>query len=330
MVHFDQIVGQELVLRCLRTALEKDLLPHAYLFVGPEGVGRETTARAFFWLLLCEERKGCGQCRSCQKYQRELHPDVEIIKPEGKSIRIEQIRALEVKLFYRPLEAERRLILLPQAQLMTREAANALLKSLEEPPPYNLFILIADKTESLLPTIVSRCQIMRFRPLPQTTLARLLEERFQMLPEEAEGLSLLAEGSVGRALHLAEKGLLEEISRLVLVLKEGDPVKIASLAEILAKLKDDLVLVLELILVWLRQSLYAEEGLSPYPASLPPKPPRGFILPAMERIQALFGALERNLNPEILFLSTLAELSLWWKEAEAGLFRRGFGPEVSA
>jgi len=313
---FEEILGQDQALTLLREAQKRGRLPHAYLFVGPEGVGKETTAKAFFNRLVCEKGTACGHCPSCRKFIKTLHPDVEIVEPLGKSIRIEQIRTLEGKLYFRPLESSLRLILIPKAELLTREAANALLKSLEEPPPYNLFVLLAVTTEALLPTIVSRCRVVRFRPLPNQILVRLLTERFAMLPEEAQGLALLAEGSIGRALRLAERGFLQELDRFTNALKSSSASQILSVAEILALLKEELSLFLELLLIWLRQALWSYFGKKGYPQSLPARPPLKFIIPAMEKIETCFGALERNINPEILVLTLMTELSRVWQETE--------------
>ncbi|NPB09607.1 MAG: hypothetical protein GXO17_04565, partial [Thermodesulfobacteria bacterium] len=182
------------------------------------------------------------------------------------------------------------------------------------PPPYTLFVLLSQTTEALLPTIVSRCQVVRFRPLSREILRRLLEERFELLPEEAEGLAVLAEGSIGRALRLAEKGFLQEMERVAIALKEGAPSRLISLAEILAGMKENLPILLELLLVWWRQALYAYLDLEPYPRGLPERPPRDFIVPAMERVESLFGTL-RHLNPEIQLLAALSVLSGLWKES---------------
>ena len=310
---FEEIQGQPRAISFLERVLETGRLAHAYLFVGPEGVGRETIALSFFMRLVCAEGRGCGKCLPCRKLLKGLHPDVEILSPSGKNIRIEQIRELEAKLHFRPLEGERRLVLLPKAEALSREAANALLKSLEEPPPYALFILITQSTEALLPTIVSRCQVLRLRPLPREVIKRLLTERFGKLPEEAEGLSFLAEGSIGRALFLSEKGLLEELFRFAKVLSEGSPSQLVSFAETIPALKDDQPLFWELVLLWLRRALISYLGLSPYPAVLPPRPPEGFILYAMRRIARVFSALEANLNQELWTISLLNDLTARWQ-----------------
>jgi len=307
-LRFEEIVGQSQAIRIFDEALRRGRLPQVYLFVGPEGVGKETTAKALFFKLVCKEGLGCGHCPGCRKFIRGVHPDVEYLEPQGKSLKIEQIRALEAKLRFVPLEAERRLILIPQAEALTREAANALLKSLEEPPPYTLFVLLAVSTDVLLPTIVSRSQVIRFRPLPSQLISQVLVERFEKSPEEAEGLAILAEGSLGRALRLAEQGFLEELSRLAIAIESKDPARLLALAEVLAGLKDNLIFFLELTLVWLRQSLRAGLGLEEYPRSFPPLIPQSAVLPAMSLVEETIRSLERNINRELAMLALLIRL----------------------
>ncbi len=323
---FEEIVGQERALAILSSALRSGRISQAYLFVGPEGVGRETTAYSFFWHLLCEKKEACGDCLPCLKFLRGVHPDLHILKPAGKSIKIEQIRELEARLQLHPVESPYRLVLLPKAESLTREAGNALLKSLEEPPPQTVFILIAQNPEALLPTIVSRCQLLRFRPLSRSQVERLLVKRFQKLPEEASGLSFLCEGSIGRALKLSEKGLLEELFRFEATISSGKPSQIVNLAEVMAALGEDLPLFLELVLLWLRQALVSSLGLGEYPSLLPPSPPKGFIVRACEEIERAFFALEANLNVELFFLSLLNALAHLWQSArEAEVTPAGAG-----
>ena len=327
VLRFEEIVGQDHALGLLKRALKNRRLPHAYLFVGPEGVGRETTARALFLRLVCTQEQGCGECPGCRKFLKGLHPDVEILTPPGQKIKIDQIRDLEQKLRFVPLEASYRLILIPKAEALTREAANALLKSLEEPPPYTLFVLLAPSPDVLLPTIVSRTQIIRFRPIPLHTLQDLLVSRFGKLPEEAEGLALLAQGSVGRALRLSEKGFLEELTRLVHVIAEHDPAKLISLTETLAHLKDQLPVFLELVLVWLRQSLRAHLGLEPYPALFPPSAPSTIVVSALELVEKTLKNLEFNVNRELALLALLLRLKELWSQAHhAEIPPKGTGP----
>ncbi len=316
MVSFEDIVGQKQALDVLEKAFKTKRLPHAYMFVGPEGVGKETTAKALFLKLVCHKQKGCNQCIGCRKYIKGIHPDVEILSPQGKNIKIGQIRDLERKLRFIPLEAPKRLILIPQAEYLSREAANALLKSLEEPPPYTLFILIARSTDYLLPTIVSRTQVIRFRPLSQEALKDLLINRFGKIPEEAFGLSVLAEGSIGRALRISEKGYLEELSRLAHALQQPDPTFLLGLAETLANLREQLPTFLELLLVWLRQSLRAQWGLEDYPNIFPPPVPKSIIVTASHLVEESLQRLEFNVQRELNLLSLFLQLRELWNLAE--------------
>ena len=316
VLKFDEIVGQERALRLLERAQTTGRLPHAYLFVGPEGVGKETTARARFFRLVCREQAACGQCPGCRKFIKGIHPDVETLAPQGKSIKIEQVRALEGKLRFVPLEAPRRLILIPEAEALTREAANALLKSLEEPPSYTLFVLLAGSPDALLPTIVSRCQIIRFRPLTTEEISRLLVERFGKLPEEAEGLAVLSQGSIGRALRLAERGFLEELSRIAGALVSEDPARVLTLDEVLANHKDQLPVLLERVRVWLRQSRRDTLGLEPYPRGFPQKAPVPMVVPAMEAVERTVRALEYNVSRELALLSLFLTLKKLWRRAQ--------------
>ncbi len=316
LLRLEEIVGQPKAIHVLSKALHSGHLPHVYLFVGPEGVGKETTALALFFKLICREGIACGKCKACRKFIRGVHPDVEIIRPSGKSIKIDQIRTLESNLHFAPLESARRLILITEADLLTREAANSLLKSLEEPPLYTLFVLLAPSPDALLPTIVSRSQIVRFRPIPPELISKVLVEQFEKLPEEALGLSVLSQGSIGRALRLSEKGLLEELSRFVRVIQSEDPASLISLAEILGGLKQDLEILLEMILVWLRQSLMASLGLEDYPLTFPSKAPYEMVLSAMELVEDVIRSLKYNVNRELAMLALLIRLRKLWHMAE--------------
>ncbi len=316
ILKLEEIVGQPKAIRLLNEALESDRLPHAYLFVGPEGVGKETTALALFFKLVCHKGSACGECKGCKKFLRGVHPDIEIIKPSGKSIKIDQIRALESKLHFVPLESSRRLILITEADLLTREAANSLLKSLEEPPLYTLFVLLAPSPDVLLPTIVSRCQMIRFHPIPADLISEVLIKHFDKLPEEAFGLSVLSQGSIGRALRLAEKGFLEELFRFVGAIQSEDPARIISIAEILAGLKENLEVLLEMVLVWLRQSLMASLGLEDYPLTFPPKAPYKMIFSAIELVEKTIRLLDYNVNRELTMLVLLIRLRKLWHMAK--------------
>ncbi len=243
-------------------------LPHALLFRGPEGVGKQLFARRLAAVINCRNlaERPCGQCPSCKKYHSGNHPDFMVIEPEKGSIKIDRIRELCRTLTYPPYESQMRVILLEDVHTMRREAANALLKTLEEPPENNLLILTADASRQVLPTILSRCQTMPFYPLSFADTARILQTDEHTGPEEAVLLARLAEGSPGRAVLFREAGLLPLLEDLVVFLSDpsaDEPVntgKALEFAEKIAALKDELVSFLGLLKIWCRDLLLLADG----------------------------------------------------------------------
>lgn len=156
--------------RALANGLARDRVAHAYLLAGPAGSGKLAVAKTFAAALLCQGGVGadrpCGTCRSCHLLAEGSHPDLSLLAPEGDNYTIKQIRQLISQMAERPLLADRRVFVLADADRMRAEAANALLKTIEEPPPYGLLLLVTAHPDALLPTIVSRCQLIRFTPPP--------------------------------------------------------------------------------------------------------------------------------------------------------------------
>jgi DNA polymerase-3 subunit delta' len=199
---FALIQGQDRAVENLKQSLRRDKLHHAYLFSGPEGVGKKKTAVELVKALNCDHpgpEGGCDQCPSCLKIERQIHPDFIHIKPEGANIRIEQIRNLGQQLSYGPALGRSRLCLLDMASDLNEPAANAFLKTLEEPPPGTLFVLLVRDPGELLPTIVSRCVSIGFNPLSLSLIAEKLIEEKGVSREEALALSLVSGGSLGKA-----------------------------------------------------------------------------------------------------------------------------------
>ncbi|MDL2285833.1 DNA polymerase III subunit delta' [Desulfococcaceae bacterium OttesenSCG-928-F15] len=172
---FDSLRGQDFVFRSLDSMLSSGRFPHALLFSGLPGSGRFRTAQNLMMRLNCDGASSpCGECRSCTKVLRDNHPDFIQIRPLNGIIRIEEVRDLLRLLIRKPNEARMRLVFLEDAESMNREAANALLKMLEEPPPSTSFILSSKTPQLLLETIRSRCQELRFRPQAEEDIARKL------------------------------------------------------------------------------------------------------------------------------------------------------------
>jgi DNA polymerase-3 subunit delta' len=175
---------------------------HAYLFVGPRGVGKSTVARAFAAALTCraEPLEGCGACPSCKRIASGGHPDVHLVEPEGPAVKIEHVRDLQEALAYRPAEAPRSVAVVPNAERLTIQAANALLKTLEEPPGDAVIVLVSPTASLLPPTVVSRCERVAFAPLPTEELARILVEKRGMKEEVASLVAAMVAGRPGLAL----------------------------------------------------------------------------------------------------------------------------------
>ncbi len=209
---FSQIIGQEKAKRFLTNVMRRERVPHAYLFTGISGIGKTSTAKAFAMTLNCDAPAGldgCGGCASCRKILNGNFPDFVSIKPDGQNIKIEQIRELNRSLEYAPYSGGYRVCVIHRAEAMTGEAANSFLKTLEEPPPGNIFVLNATEPRDLLPTIVSRCQRVSFRPLKAEEIIRVLGQKTNLERPSMEILARAADGSLGRALQMGESDYLE-------------------------------------------------------------------------------------------------------------------------
>jgi DNA polymerase III subunit delta' len=206
------VYGHEWAVEHLTRSLNAGRTRHAYLITGVGGIGKTKFARAFAQVVNClhPEIRPCRQCRACTLIEAGNYADVSIIEAEESSLKIEQVRDMQRSLSLRPVEARYRVVILRHFHNATPQAMDALLKTLEEPPPYVMLLLTADTTDSILPTIKSRCQPINLRPLPVTQVRRGLEEFFETEPERAALLAQLSGGRVGWAVNaVTDESLLE-------------------------------------------------------------------------------------------------------------------------
>lgn len=216
---FNKVIGQELAIDLLRRAIEEKRLAHAYLFIGPGGVGKSLLAKIFAKALNCEKQTAepCDECISCKKIEAGIHPDVVTVSPEGKSsqIGINAIRKIEGVMSLKPYEGRTKVFTIDGADKMTEDAANSLLKTLEEPPKETVIVLLASNMSKLQPTIVSRCQKVLFHPLSERAIMKELIERYGLDEKRAMCVSRFSEGRLGRAIEVLEGEALAKRNRVV-------------------------------------------------------------------------------------------------------------------
>ncbi|MCL6620925.1 MAG: DNA polymerase III subunit delta' [Syntrophobacterales bacterium] len=316
---FRDILGQARALGYLAMALSQGRLAHAYLFVGPEGVGRAAAATALAARLNCAgptpEGEACGVCPSCRRLAAGTHPDFYLLRPtsEGRQpqIKIEQIREFRQLTAYPPVGGGWRVALIKPAAALNDAAANALLKTLEEPPPRHLIILAAAQEGDLFPTLVSRCQKLTFAPLPPALIRQELEKRGRP-PAQAALAAALSGGSLGRALALDPEVLLTQRDQVLSdldTLSRGGAADILAWAQRLAKSVAEADTFLTLAALWYRDLLVLRAGGPPELLAHQDRLPelQGESLSGrpetwLTRLLALSRAqrhLAANLNPEL-------------------------------
>ena len=201
---FDGIFGQPRVREFFRASIASGRVSHAYLFTGPAGSNKTAAAYAFAQALLCKNN-GCRTCDDCKRIERRKHPDVHFYAPEGaQGYLIEQIREIISSVSLAPIRAQGKVYILDRVDLLGVKAANAFLKTLEEPVPGVTFILLGRTREGVLPTIVSRCQVVPFRHIPAVEAAGILSQKTGVTPQQARIAIEACNGSITRAITFAK------------------------------------------------------------------------------------------------------------------------------
>ena len=264
------IVGHEAAVKLLDSSLKNGRLSHAYLFVGPSQVGKMTLALNLAQALNCgNDDKPCGTCSSCKRIMESKHADVQVIAPAGRAeLSIDQIRELERYASLKPFEGGCRVFIIDNAELMSTEAANCLLKTLEEPPPFVYIILLSANERALLSTILSRCQKLELRPVSVSDIKNALIERWSVKPDDARVLARLSSGCTGWAVQAsADEEILaqrkEQLETLVHTARTDRIDRFSYSAEIsgrFSKNRADVHNLLSLWISWWRDLLLIKSG----------------------------------------------------------------------
>lgn len=262
---FDQLLGNDPMKSDLLHSLRRGRASHFYLISGPEGSGRHTLARLLAAALMCQgDTPPCGNCSGCRKVLAGVHPDfITVDDPEKKTVPVELIREARADIYIQPNEGRRKIYLFPRAQDMGVPGQNALLKILEEPPAYGVFLLIASNPEALLPTVRSRCTELTMKPLPRELLRRELEKRYpDSNPDAIEAAMVRGEGFLGQAIALMEgNDLSPQAIALVEALSRRDQVALLQALVSMEKCKRDaFVEILQQVAAVMQQALVCRSG----------------------------------------------------------------------
>ena len=246
---FHEIIGNEQIKKELKESINKNKILHSYMFVGIEGIGKQLIAKKFAQMILCtnQEKKGCNTCKSCIEFNTNNNPDYLYIEPDGKKIKIEQIRYLQKKMQEKPIISDKKVYVINDADKMTTEAQNCLLKTLEEPPEYGTIILIGSNENAFLNTIKSRCMIVSFKPIENNLMEKYMKDNYGITNISPNMLEAF-QGSIGKALKLKEKiDIYEQIELIIKNLDNKNIIDILPQCEYLYKSKEEIKEILEYI-----------------------------------------------------------------------------------
>lgn len=319
---FRDITGHRHLLNLIASAGVRGTLPPSLIFAGPDGVGKGMAAVALAQLFNCTTRAAdatdsCGSCAACSRIERGVHADVMVIEPgDTGSIKVEQVREAIQRSAYRPFEGRRRVVIVDEADAAVGEAQNALLKTLEEPPPASTFVLVTSRPDLLLPTVLSRCQRLRFGRLAAADVAAVLMRDHGYREADAHAAASLSDGSVGLALEGGSDAYVEAREAAARLLRgaagSGDPRARLDGAKALggASDRDELGRRLRALSSMLRdlgvlltradERVLANADLKPFLTGLLRSFDGERALRAFSAVDRALEALERNASPKIV------------------------------
>ncbi len=264
MSDFKQVTGHESTIAHLKTAIQTDKLSHAYIFSGEDGMGKNLLANAFVQALQCENRimgiDACGKCKSCIQAESGNHPDIIRVTHEKASIGVDDIRLqLNNDILIKPYSSKYKIYIIDEAEKMTEQAQNALLKTLEEPPLYGIILLLTNNLSSLLPTILSRCITLKLKAVDQNKIKEFLMLEHRIPDYLAELSAVFAQGNVGKALQFASSEeftqMKDDVLHLLKYLDDMELHEIVDKLKLFSAKKDYIDYYLDFIVLWYRDIL---------------------------------------------------------------------------
>ena len=245
---FEKIIGNDSIKEQLVKSLNNNQISHSYLFIGIEGIGKKLIATEFAKAILClNDKKYCNNCKSCIEFDSDNNPDFLYIEPDGNSIKIDQIREMQKKLQEKPIISKNKVYIINNADKMTTEAQNSLLKTLEEPPEFVTIILIGSNENMFLTTIKSRCMILHFNKIDDNQMKKYLKEN-QGLNEVTQNMLELFQGSIGKAIELKDKqNEYLELEKIIEKLSNTNLIDVVKSADILYQTKDEIYEMLDYV-----------------------------------------------------------------------------------
>ncbi|OGO79101.1 MAG: DNA polymerase III subunit delta' [Clostridiales bacterium GWB2_37_7] len=265
-MNFNSIIGQPVLVGSLKRAVQGDMVANGYIFCGPKGSGKNLVAAVFARGLNCrsqEAEKPCGSCTSCRKFESGNHPNIEVIKPTGASIKIKQIREVIAKVSKKPYESGYKVVIMDDADKMTHDAQDAFLKTLEEPPSNTIFILLVQNHNSLLPTVLSRCQVFNMRKVAIQQIERYLLEKTNFDKEQISFAAVSANGIIGRAAEVLNNKELQDLRRLYVSITtkiaNNSYTELSAAAGEIVETRDDAEQLLDFLLSWYRDVLVSKQ-----------------------------------------------------------------------
>ena len=264
---FESVIGQREVIDNLKRSLSEDRVSHAYIFSGPQGIGKKTIARIFAGLLLCDDLRGgaaCGRCKPCLLMESGTNPDYISIRTDGLSIGVDAIRRMQGDTVLMPMYSRRKVYVIEDAAKMTDQAQNCLLKTFEEPPGYVVVILLTTNYENLLETVRSRARHLQFRKYTYDQVIQAIRVRFGKKGHVMELIAGYSDGNIGAALELAGSGefsaLRGQLFRILPGVASGRTEDIFEMYAFLENNRENIGVLMDIMLVYYRDILVAKEG----------------------------------------------------------------------